>query len=205
MASLTQWTWEWSNSGRRQRTGKPGVLQSMGSQRVKHSLATEQQEEETPDNKVSLLLLFWGECAGSSLQWSAGTSLVVAQAPEHEGSVVTLDELSYPTAYGILILQPGIEPTSPALEGGFLTTGLSGKSLSCPPLFIYLTCTQRRRNGTTHKPVPTHKLREEITEWSLTCWHSGTLILDFPTSRTVRNFCCQSPFLLWQPKQTNAI
>ena len=32
MASLTQWTWVWANSGRQWRTGKPGVLQSMGLQ-----------------------------------------------------------------------------------------------------------------------------------------------------------------------------
>ena len=31
-ASPTQWTWVWANSGRWSRTGKPGVLQSMGSQ-----------------------------------------------------------------------------------------------------------------------------------------------------------------------------
>ena len=31
MASLSQWTWVWGNSGRQWRTGKPGVLQSMGS------------------------------------------------------------------------------------------------------------------------------------------------------------------------------
>ena len=30
---------------------------------------------------------------------------------------------------GILAPQPGIEPTSPAFEGGFLTTGTPGKSL----------------------------------------------------------------------------
>ena len=36
MASLTQWTWVWANSGRWWRTGKPGVLQSMGPQRVGH-------------------------------------------------------------------------------------------------------------------------------------------------------------------------
>ena len=32
MASLTQKTWVWANSGRQWRTGKPGVLQSMGLQ-----------------------------------------------------------------------------------------------------------------------------------------------------------------------------
>ena len=35
-ASPIQWTWVWTNSGRWWRTGKPGVLQSMGSQRVGH-------------------------------------------------------------------------------------------------------------------------------------------------------------------------
>ena len=43
VASPTQWTWVWTSSGRWWRTGKPGVLQSMGSQRVRHDCATEQQ------------------------------------------------------------------------------------------------------------------------------------------------------------------
>ena len=41
MASWTQWTWVWANSGREWRTGKPGVLQSPGSQ-SQTQLATEQ-------------------------------------------------------------------------------------------------------------------------------------------------------------------
>ena len=44
MASLIQWTWTWANSRRRWGTGKPGVLQSMGLQRVRHDLVTEQQQ-----------------------------------------------------------------------------------------------------------------------------------------------------------------
>ena len=43
MASPTQWTRTWANSGRSWGTGRPGVLQSMGSQRVGHDWATEQQ------------------------------------------------------------------------------------------------------------------------------------------------------------------
>ena len=46
MASLTQWTWVWMNSGRQWRTEKPGVLQFMRSQRVGHDLVTEQRPEE---------------------------------------------------------------------------------------------------------------------------------------------------------------
>ena len=40
----TWWTWVWASSGRQWRTGKPSVLQSMGSQRVGHNLVTEQQQ-----------------------------------------------------------------------------------------------------------------------------------------------------------------
>ena len=42
--SLTQWTWVWANSGRWWRTGKPGVPQSTGLQRVQYYWATEQQQ-----------------------------------------------------------------------------------------------------------------------------------------------------------------
>ena len=41
MVSPTQWTWVWVNSGSWWRTGRPGMLQFMGSQRVGHDWATE--------------------------------------------------------------------------------------------------------------------------------------------------------------------
>ena len=41
MASLTRWTWVWVNSGSWWWTGRPGVLQFMGSQRVEHDWETE--------------------------------------------------------------------------------------------------------------------------------------------------------------------
>ena len=41
MASPTQWTWVWVNSGSWQWTGRPGELQSTGSQRVGHDWETE--------------------------------------------------------------------------------------------------------------------------------------------------------------------
>ena len=41
MASRTWWTWVWVNSGSWWRTGRPGVLRLMGSQRVEHDWATE--------------------------------------------------------------------------------------------------------------------------------------------------------------------
>ena len=41
MASPTQWTWVWVNFGCWWWTGRPGVLQFMGSQRIWHNWATE--------------------------------------------------------------------------------------------------------------------------------------------------------------------
>ena len=101
---------------------------------------------------IYLFSLFFG-CIGSSL-WCAGFSLVVAcgfslsscgaWTPERVGSVVCSMQalslrcessvvvargLSCPKACGILVPRPGIEPASPALEGGFFTTGPPGKSL----------------------------------------------------------------------------
>ena len=44
MIGWHQWTWAWANSRREWRTGKPGMLQPMGSQRVRLDWATEQQQ-----------------------------------------------------------------------------------------------------------------------------------------------------------------
>ena len=41
MASLTQWNWVWVNSGSWWWTGRPDVLQFMGSQKVRQDWATE--------------------------------------------------------------------------------------------------------------------------------------------------------------------
>ena len=53
MASPTQWTWVWVNSRSWWWTGRPGVLKSMGSQRVGHDWATELNWTEYLRNKTS--------------------------------------------------------------------------------------------------------------------------------------------------------
>ena len=57
MASLTQWTWIWVNSGSWWWTGRPGVLRFMGLQRVGHNWTTELNSHHlsdfgAPQNKV---------------------------------------------------------------------------------------------------------------------------------------------------------
>ena len=49
-------TWTWANSGRW--WGKPGMLQSMGSQRVRHNLTTEQQQQISPKYQNSWDFLY---------------------------------------------------------------------------------------------------------------------------------------------------
>ena len=53
----------------------------------------------------------------------------MARAVERAGSVAVARGLSCPVARGILVPQPGIELTSPALEAGFSATGPRGRSL----------------------------------------------------------------------------
>ena len=67
MASLTRWTWVWMNSGSWWWTGRPGVLQFMGLQRVGHDWATD---------------LIWSEGMwrfGKMTMWSTGIIVVVTE------------------------------------------------------------------------------------------------------------------------------
>ena len=46
MPSLMQWTWTWANSRRWLGTGRPGVLQSMGLQKVGHDWVSEHTQND---------------------------------------------------------------------------------------------------------------------------------------------------------------
>ena len=45
-----------ANTGRQWRTGEPGILQSMGSQRIRHDLATEQKQQWLKSTEVKLFI-----------------------------------------------------------------------------------------------------------------------------------------------------
>ena len=62
-----------------------------------------------------------------SLQWILLLQLVGSRA---RASIVVAHRFSCPVSCGILVPNPGIEPMSPALAGGFLTTEPPGKSWS---------------------------------------------------------------------------
>ena len=69
VASLTQWTWVWANSGRKWRTGKPGTPQFMGSQRGGHDLVTKQK-----GNRGALREANVGQCSTTWLAAAGGTA-----------------------------------------------------------------------------------------------------------------------------------
>ena len=55
MASPTRWTWVWVNSGNWWWTGRPGVLQFMGLQRVGHDWATELSTRDVTCNMINII------------------------------------------------------------------------------------------------------------------------------------------------------
>ena len=55
--------------------------------------------------------------------WCSGFCSHGAWAPEHMGLAVAAYRLNCPVACGLLVSQSGVEPTFPAFESGFLTTG----------------------------------------------------------------------------------
>ena len=77
MASPTQWTWVWVNSGSWLWTQKPGALQSMGSQRVRHDWATELNEALWPAPVTQVV---------KNLTSNAGDARDVGSIPKSERS-----------------------------------------------------------------------------------------------------------------------
>ena len=154
---MAQWTWVWANSGRWWRTGKPGVLQSMASQRVGHDWATEQEQVNVEDGSMDKtrlsFILFLGFarsslllCGLSLVAVSEGQSPVVAWASHCSGfsccRTWALGLLGFSSCTmqasrcawsqwlrGMWNLpRAGMEPVSPALAGRFLSTELPEKS-----------------------------------------------------------------------------
>jgi len=67
MASVTQWTWVWVKSKSWWWTGRPGVLQSMGSQIVRHDWATELTD--WTDLMIVLISCFLGLWLRNTTNW----------------------------------------------------------------------------------------------------------------------------------------
>ena len=125
-------------------------------------------------------------CVGQlGLHWCAGFSRSEAQALECVGAVcagcrlsgrslwaslVVVHGLSCPTACGILVPRPGIEPMPPVLEGGFSTTGPPGKSsMVVTVLFAW--------NWVTEEVTKFWKLTNRLNSRDLILNHNNNLMI----------------------------
>ena len=73
MASPTQWTWVWVGSGSWWKTGRPGMLRFMGSQRVGHNWVTE---------------LNWTEFKSVNVLWGFPDGSVIKNLPAKQDTQV---------------------------------------------------------------------------------------------------------------------
>ena len=111
--SLTRWTWVWVNSGSWWWTGRPGVLQFMGLQRVGHDWATK---------------LNWTELKSLSSVWLLATPWTVAYQASPSMRFSRQEYWSgLPVPSPGDLPDPGIEPGSPALWAEALPSVPPGK------------------------------------------------------------------------------
>ena len=89
MASLTQRTWVWVNSGGWWWTGRPGMLKFMGSQRAGHDSASELNWIEAPLPALQMAVLFSHYRAGVGRWGSPGLFLFLqGHRSHHWGSIL---------------------------------------------------------------------------------------------------------------------
>ena len=154
MASPTWWTWVWLNSRSWWWTGRPGLLQFMESQRVRHDWATELNWTQysawtSVDGTYWLLIIFcwrrnpeqrwyyrgqanneskW-KCRSFSCVWLFVTPWTIAHQTPLSVEFSRQEYwsgLPFPSPEDLP--HPGIEPRFPALQADYLPTEPPGKS-----------------------------------------------------------------------------
>ena len=110
-------------------------------------------------------------------------------------SLVEAHRLSCPAACEILVPQPGIEPTSPALEGRFFTTGPPGKSLECfLKKRIKILCLRRKSKAGAREDSLVKKPRALVCDKKADSEKTGFLsLLMNPSSRAQRTVRSNEP------------
>ena len=123
MASPIWWTWIWACSSNWWWTGKSGVLQSMGSQRVRHDWVTELNWTE----RLFIYLFIYFPSLLDHVQLFATPSTVACQAPLSMEFYRQEYWSGLPIPIPGDLPDPGIKLSSPAVAGGFFTTAPPGK------------------------------------------------------------------------------
>ena len=140
-----QWTWTWANFRRQWGTERPGMLQSMGLQRVRHGWATEKQQQCVNNNTQEAMLDIWITREGKGNVYTAqliykkehklrkDTQKCSSISTQHR-SVNDIPsqsvEMSFLLLFTFIVVL--IQLLSPVWV--FLTHGLQHATLLCPPL-----------------------------------------------------------------------
>ena len=142
MASLTQWTWVWVNSWSWWWTGRPGVLQFMGSQRVGHDWATEVNwtgcvRGPVIASQTHLVSRQLPAATGGVPSHRGNDSLPLPAAPSSRpfgGSLQTLPSCCEARSVPTLSVHGAGE--APASQGPILTPGRLGGINACPSPYL---------------------------------------------------------------------
>ena len=124
MASPTQWTWVWVDSGSWWWTGRPGVLWFMGSQRVRHDWATELNwtESEAINMSANLEIL---ETSAVGIREKRSSFILISNKgnPKVCSNYHTIELISYPSKIIFKILHARIQQYMiselPDVQAGF--------------------------------------------------------------------------------------
>ena len=123
-----QWTWIWANSGRQWRTGEPGMLQSMVSQRVglcEKLTNTQNESHHDPWNSMEKFLCMYVCVCAQSCLTLATLRTAALQAPQSMKFFRQEYWSRWPFPFPGDLPDQGIKPSSlvsPALAGGFFTS-----------------------------------------------------------------------------------
>ena len=120
MTSPTQWTWVWVDSRSWWWTGRPGVLQSMGSQRVGHDWATELNWGELRSHKLSTTVKNKKQQHPPQLYWDKFTHYKI-----------------HPFKYTVQWLLEITEFLQPSLQSNFRIFSWASKETPCPFAVIF--------------------------------------------------------------------
>ena len=123
LASLAQRTWIWAQSRRQWRTEEPGLLQSMGSQRVRHDVVIEQQQQRNGDYNSECVCVSHSVMSDTSWPMDCQAPLSVEFSRKEYWS-------GLPSPFSGDVPDPGLEPRSPALQADSLPSEPPGKLVS---------------------------------------------------------------------------
>ena len=135
MASPTQWTWVWVNSGRWWWTGRPGMLRFMGLQRVGHDWATELNWTEHHEKHWARRAQAGIKIAGRNIdnfRYADDTTLIAGSEEELKSLLMKVKEESEKVGFKL-----NIQKTKIMASGPITSWEIDGETVETVSDFIF--------------------------------------------------------------------